>query len=446
MGCGGLPLVRSITTSTDRRTGSAMRMISFSDQRCREDMAPPMSQNAEDGLRRTLSLWQVVLYGLGVTIGAGIYVLVGVAAGRSGVFAPLAFLVAAALLSFTALSFAELGTRLPVAASEAAYVDAGFNRKWLTLATGLFVVTTSAVSAATVSVGAAGYVSVFWPAPQPILILVVVLGMGVIASLTTAQSVTLAGIMTTIEIGGLLAIVAAGFWNADQLRTGLQNSPMHLQDVPWAGLVSTSLIAVFAFIGFEHVVNIAEEIRDPRRTLPKALFITLALTALLYASVVFIAVSAIPPQELAVANAPLARVYERLTGHPLGMMSAIAVIATLNGIIVHMIMISRVLYGMARTGVLAAGLGHVHPRTRTPLRATALAIVVILTLAIAFPLEKLAHMTAQGTLVIFFLVNTALARIRHREQVRPPHIFHAPAFAPYAGMAATLILLVASAW
>jgi len=405
-----------------------------------------MAQDTDNGLRRTLSLWQVVLYGLGVTIGAGIYVLVGVAAGRSGFFAPLAFLVAAALLSFTALSFAELATRLPVAASEAAYVDAGFRNKNLTLSTGLFVVTTATVSAATVSVGAAGYVSVFLPAPPTILILIVVLSMGMIASCTTAQSVTLAGLMTMIEIGGLLAIVAAGLWHADDLGANLQDMPMNMQDMPWAGLVSTSLIAVFAFIGFEHVVNIAEEVRDPRRTLPKALFITLGLTALLYASVVFIAVAAIPPAELALAQAPLAHVYEKLTGQPLGMMSAIALIATLNGIIVHIIMISRVLYGMSRNGALPAGLGHVHPRTRTPLRATGIAIAIILALALAFPLERLAHFTAQGTLVIFFLVNAALARIRHDETILPPEVFHAPAWAPYAGMAATLILLVASVW
>ncbi len=405
-----------------------------------------MAQDTDNGLRRTLSLWQVVLYGLGVTIGAGIYVLVGVAAGRSGFFAPLAFLVAAALLSFTALSFAELATRLPVAASEAAYVDAGFRNKNLTLSTGLFVVTTATVSAATVSVGAAGYVSVFLPAPPSVHVLIVVLSMGMIASCTTAQSVTLAGLMTMIEIGGLLAILAAGLWHADDLGSNLQDMPMNMQDVPWVGLVSTSLIAVFAFIGFEHVVNIAEEVRDPRRTLPKALFITLGLTALLYASVVLIAVAAIPPAELALANAPLALVYEKLTGQPLGMMSAIALIATLNGIIVHIIMISRVLYGMSRNGALPAGLGHVHPRTRTPLRATGIAIAVILALALAFPLERLAHFTAQGTLVIFFLVNAALARIRHDETILPPEVFHAPAWAPYAGMAATLILLVASVW
>ena len=214
--------------------------------------------------------------------------------------------------------------------------------------------------------------------------------------------------------------------------------------IPWAGLFSTSLIAVFAFIGFEHVVNVAEEVRDPRHTLPKALFITLGLTTLLYASVVFISVTAIPLTELAEADAPLALVYERLTGHPLFLMGGIAVIATLNGIIVHMIMISRVLYGMARNGALSAGLGHVHPRTHTPLRATGVAISTILALALVFPLERLAHITAQGTLVIFFLVNAALVRIRRSEVTPPPNTFLAPAWAPYVGMAATLILIGAS--
>lgn len=404
-----------------------------------------MEQNHDRGLRRTLSLWQVVLYGLGVTIGAGIYVLVGVAAGRSGIYAPLAFIMAALLLSFTALTFAELGTRWPVAASEAAYVAAGFGHKQLTLATGLFVVVTSAVSAATVSVGAAGYVGVFLSAPQPVLILAIVIGMGVIASLTTTQSVTLAGLMTAIEIGGLIAIVGAGLMHGDRLLAGFAQTVA--QDMPRFspnGFLATALIAVFAFIGFEHIVNIAEDMRDPRRSLPKALFITLGLTACLYAAVIFIALATFPPAELARMNAPLARVYEALTGQPLAVLGAIAVIATLNGIIVHMIMISRVLYGMARTGSLPAWLGHVHPRMQTPVRATALAASVILALALLFPLEGLAHLTAQGTLIIFFLMNAALLRIRRMETEMPTDIFQAPRWAPHAGMAASVLFLLAS--
>ena len=121
-------------------------------------------------------------------------------------------------------------------------------------------------------------------------------------------------------------------------------------------MAGTALIAVFAFIGFEHLVNVAEELKEPNRTLPRALFLTLGLTALLYALVVWIAVVAVPPQELARSSAPLALVFERLTGMPLVSMSAIAVVATLNGLIVHMIMIARVIYGLADQGNLPRGL------------------------------------------------------------------------------------------
>ncbi len=121
-------------------------------------------------LVRSLTLTHAVLYGLGVTIGAGIYVLVGLAAGRSGMHAPVAFMAAALVMAFSAASFAELGTRMPVSASEAAYVQAAFRLHWLSLGVGLLVVTTAIVSAATISVGSAGYVAVFLPVPAPWII------------------------------------------------------------------------------------------------------------------------------------------------------------------------------------------------------------------------------------------------------------------------------------
>ena len=123
------------------------------------------SPNALPRLLRSLTLTHSVLYGLGVTIGAGIYVLVGIAAGRSGMHAPLAFIGAALVMGFSAATFAELGTRMPVSASEAAYVQAAFKRDWLSLGVGLLVIATATVSAATISVGSAGYVAVFLPVP-----------------------------------------------------------------------------------------------------------------------------------------------------------------------------------------------------------------------------------------------------------------------------------------
>lgn len=128
-------------------------------------------------LIRSLSLTHAILYGLGVTIGAGIYVLIGVMAGRSGMHAPLAFLIAALAMAFTAAAFAELGTRMPISASEAAYVEAAFQRKSLGLAVGLLVVGTATITAATISAGSAGYIAVFINLPDTWIIIAVVLAM-----------------------------------------------------------------------------------------------------------------------------------------------------------------------------------------------------------------------------------------------------------------------------
>ena len=210
----------------------------------------------------------------------------------------------------------------------------------------------------------------------------------------------------------------------------------------WIGIAGTALIAVFAFIGFEHLVNVAEEMKEPSRTLPRALFLTLGLTALIYALVVWIAVTAVPPQELARSSAPLALVFERLTGLPLVTMSAIAVVATLNGIIVHMIMIGRVIYGLADQGNLPKVLARLNPVTHTPLLATAIGVGAILVLALAVPLAGLADLTARFTLVIFAIVNLALIRIKSRNEVAPLGAFICPRWVPFAGLVSSVLLLV----
>ncbi len=401
------------------------------------------TRNASPRLVRSLTLTHAVLYGLGVTIGAGIYVLVGLAAGRSGMHAPLAFMGAALVMAFSAASFAELGTRMPVSASEAAYVQAAFRLDWLSLGVGLLVVTTAIVSAATISVGSAGYVAVFLPVPAPWIISGVVLAMGVVACLATVQSVTFAGAMTLIEVGGLVLIIVAGLGHGTDVVTRLAEIwPSAGDTTAWIGIAGTALTAVFAFIGFEHLVNVAEEMKEPNRTLPRALFLTLGLTALIYGLVVWIAVTAVPPQELARSSAPLALVYERLTGLPLVTMSAIAIVATLNGVIVHMIMIARVIYGLADQGSLPKALTRLNPVTHTPLLATAIEVGAILVLALAVPLAGLADLTAVFTLVIFTVVNLALIRIKSRNEAPPMGTFICPRWVPFAGLVSSVLLLV----
>jgi amino acid transporter len=210
----------------------------------------------------------------------------------------------------------------------------------------------------------------------------------------------------------------------------------------WIGLGGTALIAVFSFIGFEHLVNVAEEMKEPNRTLPRALFLTLGLTALIYALVVWIAVTAVPPDELARSPAPLALVFERLTGLPLLTMGAIAIVATLNGIIVHMIMIARVIYGLADQGNLPKVLTQLNSLTHTPLLATAIGVAAILALALAVPLAGLAALTARFTLIVFAIVNLALIRIKRRHDAAQAGAFICPRWVPYAGLASSGLLLV----
>src|SRR5689334_4147083 len=168
-----------------------------------------MIQSTPPGLARSLSLLHAVLYGLGVTIGAGIYVLIGAAAARAGMYAPLAFAIAAVLMGLTAASFAELAGRMPVAAGEAAYVRAAFQSDRLATLVGALVIAIAVVSAAAISVGSAGYLSVFINLPEPLLVVGVVLAMGTIAAWGINEAVNFAGTMTLIEVGGLILLILA---------------------------------------------------------------------------------------------------------------------------------------------------------------------------------------------------------------------------------------------
>jgi amino acid transporter len=249
--------------------------------------------------------------------------------------------------------------------------------------------------------------------------------------------------MTLIEVGGLLMIIAAGLGQGSSVITRLPEIWPSASDAnAWIGLGGTALIAVFSFIGFEHLVNVAEEMKQPNLTLPRALFLTLGLTALIYALVVWIAVTAVPPDELARSPAPLALVFERLTGLPLVTMGAIAIVATLNGIIVHMIMIARVIYGLADQGNLPKLLTQLNSLTHTPLLATALGVAAILALALAVPLAGLAALTARFTLIVFAIINLALIRIKARHDTAPVGAFICPRWVPYAGLASSAVLLV----
>jgi APA family basic amino acid/polyamine antiporter len=363
-------------------------------------------------LHRAISLPWLVLYGLGTTIGAGIYALTGVVAGRAGMRAPVCFLLASLIALFTALSFAELASRFPRAGGEAVYVREGFAWTGLSTAVGVLVVLAGLISAATVSVASAGYLAAFLPLPRLPATAGVVLLLGVVAGWGVRQSVTLAGLMTLVEVGGLLAIVAYGAEHLAALPRHL-GEMLPLDGSAWRAVAGAAILAFYAFLGFEDMVNVAEEVRDVRRVMPLAIVSTLAVTALLYVLVSAVAVVAVPPEELGASSSPLALVFARCGG-PAPLLGVIALFALLNGALVQVIKASRVLYGLAAQGSLPAVLGRVHPRTRTPLTATGLATLFAAVMAVALPLATLAETTSVITLVTFALANLALVRLKRR--------------------------------
>ncbi|MDP4795922.1 MAG: amino acid permease [Rhodospirillales bacterium] len=393
-------------------------------------------------LRRSLSLPLVVLYGLGVTIGAGIYVLLGAAAGRSGIHAPVAFVMASIVMGFSAASFAELSARFPVSAGEAAYVQAGFKSSTLSLIVGFMVIMSGVVSSAAITVGSTGYIREFIDIPTYALIIFIVLSIGAIAAWGIMQSVIFASLFTIIETSALLLIIAVGIGSNPGLVLEIPSVIPQLSDIPaWAAVSSAGLLAFFAFIGFEDIVNLAEEVKQPERTLPWAIFLTLGLGTVFYFLVTAVAVLSVPIDELAASSAPLSYVFGHITGMSPVAVTAIAIVATLNGVIIQIIMAARVLYGLSKQGSIHAIFTRIHPRTQTPLIATGVITAVVLVLALAFPVEALAEWTSRIVLVIFTLVNMSLVLLKRRGIKAPEGQFSVPVWVPVSGFVTCLALL-----
>jgi len=395
---------------------------------------------APHALKRTLTLPLLTFFGLGTILGAGIYVLVGEVAGLAGMHAPLAFVVAAVVASFTAFSYAELAARHPTSAAEAVYVQEGFGRPWLSMLAGALVLFAALASAAALANGFAAYLRLFVDVPAWTAVLAVLLALGALAAWGIHESARAAAVATLIEIGGLLLVVAVSGESLLALPQRLPELAPPLRGAAWPGIFLAAFVAFFAFIGFEDMANLAEEVIEPERTMPRAILLALAIATALYLLVAVTAVLALSRAELAGNDAPLALMYAKATGREPFFIGLIALFAVINGALVLLIRAARVLHGMSARGWLPAGLGRVHPVRRTPMLATAVVTAATLALALALPLASLARATSAAILVVFCLINLALLRIRRRVPA-PPGVRGYPAVVPLAGCVLSLLLL-----
>jgi amino acid transporter len=397
------------------------------------DQAGPGSP-APPQLRRVLTLWPLIFYGLGIIVGAGIYVSIGAVIGRAGESAPVSFLLAGVAAALTGLCYAELGSRFPEASGGVSYVRHGFGSDRLANATAIAMTLAVAIAAASIARGPAQYLSVLVPLAEPILITGVVVVFTLVALSGVQSSVGIAAAMGFIEIVGLIVATAMGLISAPDF---------HLPDlVPatvegWKLTLSGAFIAFFAFIGFETLANLAEEVKEPRRTLPRGILGAVGASVVLY-----VAVSLSVVMSGTTGEQPLLALFR---GMGASMFAVVGTIAVANGVLVQIVMLARLFYGMARGGQLPAMLARVHPRTQTPAPATVLAGGIVLITALAVPFEPLLMLTNAITLGIFTLVALALWRVKLRREPVSGQIFTVSILVPPCA-ALVCVLLILSEW
>lgn len=362
-------------------------------------------------LKRSLSLTQMVLYGIGTTVGAGIYALIGEIAGVSGYLAPWAFLMAAALAAFTALSFAQLAARYPRAAGAALYVQHGLGLTRLAQLVGLMVILAGVVSSAALLNGFVGYLQEFTNVDRVPIILVAGLALCALAMWGITESVWVAGVISVVEVLGLVWITALASQAVDYAGIEVAQFIPDFSTGEWSMVFGGAVLAFYAYIGFEDMVEVAEEVREVERNLPRAIILTLAISTIIYIMLVTSTIMAVGPERLAHSSAPLADVYRHLTGGSPTVISFIGLFAIVNGALIQIIMASRVLYGLASRNQLPAIFARVNSRTQTPLFATVSTGITVTALALLGTLAGLAELTSVTMLCVFALVNFSLCRL-----------------------------------
>lgn len=402
-------------------------------------------------LVRAMGFWMLTAYGVGDILGAGLYALVGEIAGIAGSLSWLSFLLAGVVAGLTGLSYAELGSRFPYSSGESYFMQQALGQPRMSFVTGWLVFCSGLVSMATIARAFAGYAGHLFPSgSQSLLISLLVLILALVAFVGIRISSSANAVCTVIESTGLVLVAgAASVWlflgntaaeEITAVTTTLTNSSGRGSGPGYTQVLQGAALAFFAFVGFEDMVNVAEEVRDPKRTMPRALLTSVAVAVVVYVVVVFSATRVVLPAALSESDAPLLTVMETAwPTFPLTLFSIIALFAVANTGLANFVTSSRLIFGMSEQKLLPRWLGHIHPKTRSPDAAIAVCFVVGLSLAVWGSLSQLAGATSFLILIIFALMNLSLILIRRHSPNE--HGFRAPTVTPYVALACCVALL-----
>lgn len=362
------------------------------------------------GLERSLSLWQVTLMGVGVILGAGIYVIIGEAVGLTGNAIWLAFLIGAIVATFSGLSYAELSSRYPKAGAEYTYIKEAFGGRagWVV---GWLIIFSNVIAGSTVAVGFSKYFSALFNTPILPIAVVLLVVCSIILFLGVQETANLTILFMVIESLGLIIIISIGITSLGtvdylEMANGLR------------GVISGGVLIFFSYLGFQGITTLAEETKNPAKTIPKAIILAIVITTIIYILVGLTAISIVPWQELSQSEAPLAMIAETVFGEQsFVILSGIALFSTFNTVLMSLLAGSRLVYGISKGRGLPKTFSNCHKKFLSPY--VAIGIVAVISIAVLFlgELSWIANLTNFTVFSVFICVNASLIYLRVKKPV-----------------------------
>ena len=419
--------------------------ISLTEQilRRRPVVGAPVARGASDHLKRSFGTFELTMFGVGSTVGTGIFFVLSQAVPEAGPAVIVSFVIAGVAAGLAAICYAELASAVPVSGSSYSYAYTTLGEA-VAMGVAACLLLEYGVATAAVAVGWSGYLNKLmqdlfgfqipkalsaapWDSNPGYLNLPAVVLIGMCAVLLirgASESARVNAIMVLIKLGvlGMFAVIAFSAYNADNLK---DFAPFGV-----AGIGSAAGTIFFTFIGLDAVSTAGEEVRNPQKTMPRALIAALVIVTGTYVLVALSAIGAQPWQKFASQQeAGLATILDNVThGTWAGMiLSAGAVISIFTVTLITMYGQTRILFAMARDGLLSARFATVNPRTMTPVTNTVIVAAATALLAAVVPLDKLADMVSIGTLTAFIVVSAGVIILRVR-QPDLPRAFKVPGY------------------
>jgi APA family basic amino acid/polyamine antiporter len=326
------------------------------------------------------------------------------------------FIISSFLAICTAFSYAELSSIFPKSAAEYIYVKNSFGKLSVSIFVGCLIIFVGTVSASAVAIGFSNYLSVFLPGYPTILFSILVVSiLSFINFYGIRESIWFNTIFTLIELSGLLIIIFIGFIfgnfsNVNFLESPISDKMLYNNDfLSSIGIIfGASALIFFAYYGFENIPNIAEETKNPSKTISRAILLSIIIKTIVYVLVVVSSLSLVTWQELSSSNVPLSLVIEKVFENRGNfIISTIALFATTNTVLMMLISSSRIIYGMSKDGALLTSFSKIHKKRNTPWLAIIITALLSITVIIVSSnnISTVSKIAVFGIFTVFAFVN-----------------------------------------